>query len=154
MCKKSPTNATEGPLLSVRPETEQEETRSWQRRPRGQGPRPLLFHSPHSPSQPLSREGALQPGCVCRAGTTTPAPWLRRAARQHPLRVRSENWRSPRHATAPAVLVVSLPALIAGLFQGVRAHFPHLVREGAHYSLLIRSSVTNLLCTFPASVYR
>lgn len=54
----------------------------------------------------------------------------------------------------PAAFVVSFMALIAGLFQGVRAHFLHLVQEGAHYSLLIRSSVTNLLCTFPATVYR
>lgn len=54
----------------------------------------------------------------------------------------------------PAVSVVSFVSLITGLFQGVRAGFLHLVQEGACYFLLIRSSVTNLLCTFLATVYR
>lgn len=54
----------------------------------------------------------------------------------------------------PATFMVCFMALITRHFQGVRAHFLYLLQEGAHYSLLIRSSVTNLLCTFPATVYR
>lgn len=70
------------------------------------------------------------------------------------LQIGCKNLEAIVYEMALAAIVVSFMALITGLFQGVGARFLHLVQEGAHYSLLIRSSVTNLLCTFPATVYR